>query len=70
MVPLRKLLYIRGLNREGKRNWRYFTTPKKTISVNGPRLLGFKSDIGLNPRFIVLSYPRCSGKKVLISPVI
>ena len=35
------------------------------MSVNEPTLLGFKSDMDLNPRLIVLNCTRRSGKERL-----
>lgn len=50
-------------NSNGKIKWGYFTSPKKRISVNEPTLLGFKGDMDLNPRLIVLNCTRRSGKE-------
>lgn len=52
-------------NSKGKIKWGYFTSPKKRMSVNEPTLLGFKSDMDLNPRLIVLNCTRRSGKERL-----
>lgn len=52
-------------NSKGKVKWGYFTSPKKRMSVNEPTLLGFKSDMDLNPRLIVLNCTRRSGRERL-----
>lgn len=52
-------------NSKGKVKWGYFTSPKKRMSVNEPTLLGFKRDMDLNPRLIVLNCTRRSGKEHL-----
>lgn len=50
---------------KGKIDWGYFSSPSKRISVNEPTLLGFKSDMDLNPRLIVLNCTRRSGRELL-----
>lgn len=52
-------------NSKGKIKWGYFTGPKKRVSVNEPTLLGFKGDMDLNPRLIILNCTRRSGKEKL-----
>lgn len=49
-------------NSGGKIKWGYFTSPKKRMSVNEPTLLGFKGNMDLNPRLVVLNCTRRSGK--------
>lgn len=52
-------------NSNGKIKWGYFTSPKKRMSVNEPTLLGFKSNMDLNPRLIILNCTRRSSKEKL-----
>lgn len=40
--------------------WGYFTKPKSRMSVNKPVLVGFKSDMDLDPRLIVRNCAYCS----------
>ena len=47
----------------GKIQWGYFTKPKNRMSVNEPTLLGFKHDMDLNPRLIVLNCTRRSSRE-------
>ena len=49
-------------NSQGKIKWGYFIKPKKRVSVNEPVLLGFKGDIDLNPRLIVMTCTRRSSR--------
>lgn len=44
-------------------SWGYFTKPKNRISVNEPTLLGFICDKDLNPRTIVNTCTRRSGRE-------
>ena len=44
-------------------SWGYFTKPKNRISVNEPTLLGFVCDKDLNPRVIVNTCTRRSGRE-------
>lgn len=48
-------------NSNGKIQWGYFTSPKKRMSINEPTLLGFKEDMDLNPRLIVINCTRRSS---------
>lgn len=48
-------------NCNGKIRWGYFTKPRKRMSVNEPTLLGFKYDMDLNPRLIVINCTRRSS---------
>lgn len=41
--------------------WSYFTSPKNRMSVNEPTLLGFKGNMDLNPRLIVINCTRRSS---------
>lgn len=50
---------IRNCN--GKVKWGFFTSPKNRMSVNEPTLLGFKGDMDLNPRLIVINCTRRSS---------
>ena len=52
-------------NSDGKIKWGYFTSPKKRMSVNEPTLLGFKANMDLNPRLIILNCTRRSGREKL-----
>ena len=42
-------------NNTGKVYWGYFTKPKNRMSVKRPVLLGFKADMDLDPRLIVVN---------------
>ncbi len=46
---------------DGNVQWGYFTSPPKRMSVNEPTLLGFKEDMDLNPRLIVINCTRRSS---------
>ncbi len=50
-------------NSSGKIDWGYFTKPKKMMSVNQPVLLGFKANMDLNPRLIVINCTRHSSEE-------
>lgn len=50
-------------NSSGKIDWGYFTKPKNMMSVNQPVLLGFKANMDLNPRLIVINCTRHSSKE-------
>ena len=50
-------------NSGGKIEWGYFTTPKRRDSVNEPVLLGFRNNIDMNPRQIILNATRRSSKE-------
>lgn len=52
-------------NSGGKIKWGYFTSPKKRMSVNEPTLLGFKANMDLNPRLIILNCTRRSSREKL-----
>ncbi len=44
-------------------HWGYYTKPKNRASVNQPVLLGFKSDMEMNPREIVVNCIRSLGNE-------
>ncbi len=48
-------------NSNGRIQWGFFSSPKKRMSVNEPTLLGFKGDMDLNPRLIVINCTRRSS---------
>lgn len=52
-------------NSDSKIKWGYFTSPKKRMSVNEPTLLGFKANMDLNPRLIILNCTRRSSREKL-----
>ena len=47
-------------NNLGKVYWGYFTKPKNRMSVNQPVILGFKANVDLDPRLIVVNCTRHS----------
>lgn len=50
-------------NSNGKIYWGYFTKPKSRVSVNRPVLLGFKADMDLDPRSIVVTCTQRSSRE-------
>ena len=50
-------------NSSGKIDWGYFTKPKNMMSVNQPVLLGFKANMDLNPRLIIINCTRHSSEE-------
>ena len=52
-------------NNMGNVSWGYFTKPKNRDSVNQPVLLGFKNNMDLNPRLIVVNCTHRSGEEKL-----
>jgi len=47
----------------GKIKWGYFTAPRRRMSVNEPVLLGFKENMDLNPRLVVVNCTRRSSRE-------
>lgn len=51
-------------NNQGKVYWGYFTKPKNRMSVNEPVVLGFKADVDLDPRLIVVNCTSRSSREL------
>jgi len=47
----------------GQISWGYFTTPRNRISVNEPVLLGFKGNMDMNPRLLIVNCTRRSSRE-------
>lgn len=50
-------------NNQGKVYWGYYTKPKNRASVNEPVVLGFKADVELDPRLIVVNCTSRSSRE-------
>ena len=47
----------------GRIRWGYFTTPRNRMSVNEPVLLGFKGNMDMNPRLVIVNCTRRSSRE-------